>query len=244
MDQWARVTEDRLDLIVWYFSTKYDMTESGVWIVLWFLIVAFLIIYLYYLIKVILSPFFWISDKKHEEREKVKKADKAEEERLAAEKIRNEEIRIQYEINEKRKEENKQAIIKIEENKMELTPEEFFEIREKILRKHLFKDEREMIEKYTQQFDCTGIYILYNKTRGKYYIGQSIDVLKRVPQHFNGASQGNQYVNKSYLKGDKWTIKIVPLQDSGFIKLNPLEAHAIKIYEAFEKGYNKTKGNK
>jgi hypothetical protein len=37
---------------------------------------------------------------------------------------------------------------------------------------------------------------------------------------------------------------MISLEKSGFNSLNDLERYTIEIYNAYEKGYNKTRGNK
>lgn len=89
--------------------------------------------------------------------------------------------------------------------------------------------------------DFTGVYILQNKTEDKFYIGQSISVLKRASKHFLG--EGNKGVYEDYMNGAEWTIKMVALSDSGFKSINALEKHFIKYHSATYNGYNKTVGN-
>ena len=36
-----------------------------------------------------------------------------------------------------------------------------------------------------------GVYVIHNKEKNKYYVGQSKDVLKRLKQHFNGTIPKN-----------------------------------------------------
>ena len=87
-----------------------------------------------------------------------------------------------------------------------------------------------------------GVYILYNKTKKMYYIGQAKSILNRVNAHFTGKGNGDVYADYKY--GDTFTIKMIALSKSGFRSLNKLERHIIETYDAFAKGYNKTRGNK
>lgn len=89
--------------------------------------------------------------------------------------------------------------------------------------------------------DFTGIYILENKTEDKFYVGQSISVLKRASKHFTG--DGNKGIYEDYKNGDKWTVKMIALSDSGFKSINALEKHFIKYHSSTYNGYNKTIGN-
>lgn len=86
-----------------------------------------------------------------------------------------------------------------------------------------------------------GVYILYNKTKKIYYIGQSQKVLNRVNLHFTGKGNGDVYADYKY--GNKFTIRIISLEHSGYKSLNELERHIILTYDSFATGYNKTRGN-
>ena len=89
--------------------------------------------------------------------------------------------------------------------------------------------------------DCPGCYILYNKKRRIYYVGQSIHIGSRVFAHFTG--HGNGHVFADYQKGHEFRIKLIPLAKSGYRALNPMEKELIRYYHAFTHGYNKTRGN-
>lgn len=116
---------------------------------------------------------------------------------------------------------------------LEVTPNQFFAIR-------TAKGGRNRY--ISTSYDFVGIYILYNTTKSKYYIGQSKRVFSRVNQHFTGRGNGDLYADYKY--GDRFTIKMVRLENSGFSSLNDLERCAIKTYNAYAKGYNKTRGNR
>ena len=95
---------------------------------------------------------------------------------------------------------------------------------------------------YVKDKQFPGVYILYNKTKNMYYVGQAQYIFDRVNAHFTG--KGNGYVYADYKYGDEFTIKMISLQKSGYVSLNELERHTIMVYDAFSKGYNKTRGNK
>ena len=90
--------------------------------------------------------------------------------------------------------------------------------------------------------EFTGVYILHNETKGLYYVGQSVRVFARVKQHFTGHGNGDVYADFKY--GDSFTIKTIPLAESGYQSLNDLERDAIEAFDAHSKGYNMTKGNR
>ena len=113
---------------------------------------------------------------------------------------------------------------------LEVSPEQFFEIRKRKRRG------RRRVKNFA------GVYILYNRTKNKYYVGQAQQVLSRVNSHFTGRGNGDVYADYKY--GDKFTIKMIALKKSGYKSLNALERDMIATYDAFAHGYNKTRGNK
>lgn len=90
--------------------------------------------------------------------------------------------------------------------------------------------------------DFTGIYILHNVSKDRYYVGQGVRVIDRVSQHFMGHGNADVYADWKY--GDQFMIKTIPLQQSGYQSLNDLERDAIAAYDACEHGYNRTHGNR
>ena len=114
--------------------------------------------------------------------------------------------------------------IKINNNFNNITPEQFFKLRKTI------------------SGDMVGVYVIYNKDRRMYYVGQATRLFFRVNQHFTGHGNGDVYGD--YKRGkDRFTIKLIPLVNSGYYDLDLLEKDMIAKYNAYEKGYNKTQGN-
>lgn len=99
-------------------------------------------------------------------------------------------------------------------NTLEMTPEEFAEMRSKI-----FGGRGR--PRYSNQFNFAGVYILLNKSKDRYYVGQGKQVLDRVNPYFIGRGNGDVYADYKY--GDEWTIKMIALDGSGFRTLNKLE---------------------
>lgn len=95
----------------------------------------------------------------------------------------------------------------------------------------------------SSQFDCPGIYVLHNRDKNKNYVGQSIHVLTRASQHFTGHG-GNGDVYADYKYHDHFEIRIVKFEGSGYSSLNEMERLAINAYDAYTRGYNKTRGNR
>ena len=129
----------------------------------------------------------------------------------------------------------RQKIRQLADNSLELTPEEFMEMRNASYggrgRKHI-----------STEMEFAGVYILLNKSKDMYYVGQGKKVLNRVNQHFTGHGNGDVYADYKY--GDEFIIKTIKLEDSGFDTLNELERKTIETYDAFATGYNKTRGNR
>jgi hypothetical protein len=129
----------------------------------------------------------------------------------------------------------KEQIEGLADNTLEMTPEEFMK-----MRKISFGGRGRRSYALTQNF--AGVYILYNKTKNMYYIGQAKQILNRVNSHFTGKGNGDVYADYKY--GDEFTIKMISLENSGYKTLNELERNTIMTYNAFSKGYNKTRGNR
>lgn len=129
----------------------------------------------------------------------------------------------------------KNKIKRLADNVLEITPQEFFKIRNSSNggrgKKHI-----------STQCDFAGVYILYNHTKNMYYVGQGKKVFQRVNNHFTGHGNGDVYADYKY--GDEFTIKMIALENSGFSTLNELERNTIATYGAYSKGYNKTRGNR
>lgn len=95
--------------------------------------------------------------------------------------------------------------------------------------------------KRSQTGDVVGIYIIYNHSKNKPYVGQAKKLFFRVNQHFTGHGNGDIYADYKY--GDVFSIKLIPLSRSGYDDLDLLERTYIEYYNASSIGYNKTVGN-
>lgn len=89
--------------------------------------------------------------------------------------------------------------------------------------------------------DLTGCYVLYNKTKRMYYVGQSKDIMGRVKQHFTGKGNGDVYADYKY--GDSFEVGLLLMENTSYSGLNDLERDLIEVFGAYERGYNKTRGN-
>ncbi|MCD7729392.1 MAG: GIY-YIG nuclease family protein [Clostridia bacterium] len=137
--------------------------------------------------------------------------------------------------NRRKKIKIKRQVQALANNSIEMTPEEFFKMRSTTMSG---KGRSSIALKY----NFAGVYILFNTTKNMYYVGQSIEVLNRVNAHFTGKGNGDVYADYKY--GNKFTIKMIALEKSGFKTLNELERNTIMTYDSFASGYNKTRGNR
>ena len=93
----------------------------------------------------------------------------------------------------------------------------------------------------SNRIDIPGVYIIHNHSERKYYVGQAQHMVSRANSHFTAKGNGRVYAD--YARGDRFTIRFVPLKKSRAKNLNELERHYIKKYNALGLGYNRTKGN-
>ena len=97
-------------------------------------------------------------------------------------------------------------------------------------------------DRLTADGDFTGVYVIHNATRDLYYVGQSVRVVGRVTQHLTGHGNGDVYADLKY--SDDFRISVVSLAQSGYASLDALERDAIAAYDAYGRGYNRTRGNR
>ena len=92
----------------------------------------------------------------------------------------------------------------------------------------------------------SGIYKLTSLINGKCYIGKSVDVKKRIADHFKSVvgikSIADQAVHHAILKEGFWNWQIEVITYCDKDKLNELEKYYIDFFKAQEFGYNKTGG--
>ena len=105
--------------------------------------------------------------------------------------------------------------------------------------------------------DFEGIYIIHNLVKDIYYVGQSIGVFGRSYKHFvtNPAENRARYslsvefnlpeIYDDYRLGEKFSISLIPLENTSFSTLDEFEYNAISAYNASVEygGYNRTHGN-
>lgn len=92
----------------------------------------------------------------------------------------------------------------------------------------------------------SGIYKLTSLINGKCYIGKSVDVKKRIADHFKSVvgikSIADQAVHHAILKEGFWNWQIEVITYCDKDKLNELEKYYIEFFKAQEFGYNRNAG--
>ena len=90
--------------------------------------------------------------------------------------------------------------------------------------------------------DKKGVYVIWNKTKDKHYVGQSKDLGKRLNQHFSNGEVRNVIFARDWYSNDCFYYKYLLCQTKD--ELDALERQKIDEFNAFDKGYNGTGGNK
>lgn len=94
---------------------------------------------------------------------------------------------------------------------------------------------------YSDLLNKKGVYIIWNKTKNKYYIGQSKNMGRRMLQHFKDGDVKNIIFAKDWYDGDLFCYKYYFCATKD--ELDSLEKRYIEEYNSFENGYNSTAGN-
>lgn len=84
-----------------------------------------------------------------------------------------------------------------------------------------------------------GIYALFNQTKNMYYVGKSQNIVSRVKNHIEG--RGNAHLFADLKFGDKFLIHLIPYETK-FNDLNEQERFYIKVFDSYNRGYNRTRG--
>lgn len=92
-----------------------------------------------------------------------------------------------------------------------------------------------------------GIYKYENKINHKIYIGQSVDIKKRIREHRNAAfninnKDYNMVIHKAIRKYGENNFQIDILEECLKEELNDKESYWIKYYDGYKQGYNATEG--
>lgn len=93
----------------------------------------------------------------------------------------------------------------------------------------------------------TGIYAIRNKTNGKVYVGQSVNILQRWRSHRARSKQPNHIdkdlpVYRALTKYGIDNFEFIILEECDKEQLNEREIYWIKYYDSYNNGYNATLG--
>ena len=141
----------------------------------------------------------------------------------------------------------KQAIETAKQEKKELSRaqlETFKQTKEQLrdkLKSQLDEKQWKPLESVLKSVDKggVGIYVLYNETKNKYYVGQAKQLLKRVRDHFVVED-----IARDYMNGDKIQVKFLTANElDADYRLDHIEKTGIELFNAGKTGYNKTEGN-
>jgi hypothetical protein len=151
---------------------------------------------------------------------------------------------LEYVENQKRAAEAKEQIKNLKKAEQKEKLEKFKQTRDSLkddLMAKLDKKEWTPLSKILNSADKggVGIYVLYNETKNKYYVGQAKALTARIKKHFE-----IEQIARDFLSGDKISVKVLTAAelDSDF-RLDHIEKLGIEIYNAETNGYNKTGGN-
>lgn len=87
----------------------------------------------------------------------------------------------------------------------------------------------------------SGIYSIYCEGTGKYYVGQSVDIKKRIQKHFSLLEKGehkNKGLQRDYDRYGygSFKVKVEKIIEEEY--LNVIEGYYIELYDSIKKGYN------
>jgi alanyl-tRNA synthetase len=151
---------------------------------------------------------------------------------------------LQYVENQKREAEERERVKNLKSAEQKEKLEKFKQTRDSLkgyLMAKLDKKEWTPLSKILNSADKggTGIYVLHNETKNKYYVGQAKALTARIKKHFE-----IEQIAQDFLGGDRISAKILTAAElGGDYRLDHIEKLGIELYDADKTGYNKTAGN-
>lgn len=82
--------------------------------------------------------------------------------------------------------------------------------------------------KFMKTLDFEGVYILYNKSKNKYYIGKASKVFRKIERHFAGYE--NEDIYSEWKQQNEFFVNIVRFENSGYENIDALECDIKKRY--------------
>lgn len=89
-----------------------------------------------------------------------------------------------------------------------------------------------------------GIYVLTNRVNGKSYVGKDVNLGSRVKEHLRLQCPGCVMIHRAIKKygAENFDVKLIPYPGVSLEELSAIEVQTISEYDAYEDGYNLTKG--
>lgn len=104
---------------------------------------------------------------------------------------------------------------------------------------------RDNFAKHYGYSEISGVYLIYNSMRDKWYVGQGQKAVSRCLSHFKGGNDNAPDIYRDFLSGDVFYINFIKLSATDFNTLDELEYHYIGYYHAvYPNGYNTLRGNR
>ena len=151
---------------------------------------------------------------------------------------------VKYVDAQKQEAEQKQELKKLKTAEQKEKLEKFKQTKDELkeqLKSQLDAKEWTPLDKMLKKLDkgSMGIYVLYNETKGKYYVGQSKEIITRIKKHFEVEQIALDYIN-----GDVIKVKILNATElDADYRIDHIEKTGIELFDASGSGYNKTGGN-
>jgi hypothetical protein len=151
---------------------------------------------------------------------------------------------LQYVENQKQEAEERQRISNLKKAEQKEKLEKFKQTRDSLkddLKSKFDTKDWTPLSKILKSADKgnIGIYVLYNETKNKYYVGQAKALVSRIKKHFEVED-----IARDFLSGDIISVKVLTAAElSDDYRLDHIEKVGIEIFDAEKSGYNKTTGN-
>ena len=146
--------------------------------------------------------------------------------------VAKEQVEEEQRIKSLKKAEQKQKLETFKQTKEELKER---------LKNQIQSKEWKSLEQVLNSADkgSVGIYIMYNATKDKYYVGQAKQLVKRVKDHFRVED-----IARDFMSGDAIQVKFLTAAELGEdYRLDHVEKTGIEIFASDKSGYNKNVGN-